>query len=263
MAEAGAIRRARRIIRDIDSAILRLGREQARIWRDMRAELVQIAASGGSPFRVQSAIDALYQNTTEELQGVMNRTRPLGTGAANELTTDTLRLQGFQETIPPALLSPQQVAVMQQRQTNLIIGLTEGNQRAVNSVVGRFLDPESGVGFTEARETITSLTGASARQGITQLRTESNTILTLAQNNADAETLEQIGTEGIEFEWVPSGLGGHDGMVGERVKANELFTATRVSGKSSITTDMTGPRDPSAPAAQTINCGCVRVMIIS
>jgi hypothetical protein len=80
--------------------------------------------------------------------------------------------------------------------------------------------------------------------------------------------IDRIGPEGVLREWIPSGLGGHDGMAGETAPVDGVFNAVRTSrnNKGVVTAthedDMRYPRDPLGPARQIINCGCQSFLVI-
>jgi hypothetical protein len=155
-------------------------------------------------------------------------------------------------------LDTQQLNAMRAFMTDRIkdIGVQAANK--INSELGLVVIGAQSPGDAISR--VKKILGdPSRKRAATIVRTELGRTFSIASN----ERMQQVKAAGanIQKKWLKSGKlhprPGHNLMHGKTIPVNELFSVPNSKGGAPVM--MMHPHDPSAPASETINCGCTCV----
>lgn len=117
------------------------------------------------------------------------------------------------------------------------------------------------IGAQSPSQAVTNITtlleGTTRERAVTIVRTELGRAYSVAGQARMSAAAELIPMDKV---WRRSGKPrqrvGHALADGQRVDANEKF---KIADKDGVIVEMMYPRDPTAPAGETINCGCVAI----
>lgn len=155
-------------------------------------------------------------------------------------------------------LDTQQLNAMRAFMTDRIkdIGVQAANK--INSELGLVVIGAQSPGDAISR--VKSILGdPSRKRAATIVRTELGRVFSVA-SNVRMQQAKAAGAN-IQKKWLKSGKlhprPGHNLMHGKTIPVNELFSVPNSKGGAPVM--MMHPHDPSAPASETINCGCTCV----
>lgn len=155
-------------------------------------------------------------------------------------------------------LDTQQLNAMRAFMTDRIKDIGVQGANKINSELGLVVIGAQSPGDAISR--VKNILGdPSSKRAATIVRTELGRVFSVASN----VRMQQAAAAGanIQKKWLRSGKlhprPGHNLMHGKTIPVHELFSVPRTKGGAPVM--MMHPHDPSAPASETINCGCTCV----
>ncbi len=160
-----------------------------------------------------------------------------------------LDLPGFRLAAELPTVDPRQLAAMRAFLTDKMTGISTALADRINTELGLVAIGTGNAGDAVARITAILKTGGRAR-ALTVLRTELGRAYSLATQERQTQAAEIL--PGLKKQWRRSGKRrsriNHDAIDGQIRPVDEPFQLGSVT--------LMFPRDPAAPAKETINCGC-------